>query len=142
GEGVGGVDAVFHTAAYFREYYGPGDHAAIVDRINVDATLELARAAHARGVKKMVDTSSAGIIGLGSGGAPGDETTPPWPRAARNLYFRSKMKAEPRLRELARETGFFIASVLPTWVWGPHDAGPTPSGQRGFRALAHNLAPP
>src|SRR5215471_15818366 len=58
-----GVDVLFHTAAYFREYYAPGDHAVKVDRVNVACTMELARAAHGRGVKKMVDTSSAGIIG-------------------------------------------------------------------------------
>jgi dihydroflavonol-4-reductase len=136
-----GVDVVFHTAAYFREYYTPGDHTAIVDQINVNATMELAQAAQARGVRKMVDTSSAGIIGSKQDGSAGDEETPMWPGARKNLYFDSKRKVEPLLREFAREKGFFIASALPSWMWGPHDAAPTPSGQLVLDALAHKLPP-
>lgn len=136
-----GVDVLFHTAAYFREYYAPGDHATKIDRINVDGTMELARAAESRGVKKMVDTSSSGIIGAKAGGAPGDEETPMWPAAEKNLYFLSKRKVEPLLREFSREKGFFIASVLPAWMWGPHDAAPTPSGQIVLDAFAGKLPP-
>jgi dihydroflavonol-4-reductase len=136
-----GVEVVFHTAAYFREYYAPGDHSRIVERINVDATMELARAAHSRGVAKMVDTSSAGIIGLEPDGSPGNEQTPPSPLTETNLYFASKRKVEPLLRQFSREKGFFVASVLPGWMWGPHDAGPTSSGQLTLDAVRHALPP-
>src|SRR5690349_9143977 len=40
---LGGCDVVFHTAAYFREYFGPGDHWPALERLNVHATLQLAR---------------------------------------------------------------------------------------------------
>lgn len=136
-----GVDVVFHTAAFFREYYAPGDHSKIIDHINVDATMELARAAHARGVAKMVDTSSSGIIGLKPDGSAGDESTPAWSRAEKNLYLQSKRKVEPLLREFSREKGFFVASALPAWMWGPHDAGPTASGQLAFDAIRHKPPP-
>jgi nucleoside-diphosphate-sugar epimerase len=140
-DALAGVDVVFHTAAYFREYYAPGDHARIVDRINVDATMELARAAHSHGVAKMVDTSSSGIVGMESDGSPGNEQTPPSPLTETNLYFRSKSKVKPLLRQFSREKGFFIASVLPAWMWGPHDAGPTASGQITLDAVRHALPP-
>ena len=140
-DALSGVDVVFHTAAYFREYYAPGDHAGIIDRINVDATMELARAAESRGVKKMIDTSSSGIIGLAPDGRAGDEQTPPSPLTQKNLYMASKRKVEPLLREFARERNFFIASALPGWMWGPHDAGPTASGQLVFDALSGKLPP-
>lgn len=136
-----GVDVVFHTAAYFREYFTPGDHAGVVDRINVESTLALAQTAHARGVKKMIDTSSAGIIGIQADGSPGDERTAPSPLVAKNLYVQSKSKVEPLLREFSREKGFFIASALPAWMWGPHDAGPTASGQFVLDALRQKLPP-
>jgi dihydroflavonol-4-reductase len=136
-----GVDVLFHTAAYFREYYTPGDHAAMIDLLNVKATMELAQAAQSRGVKKMVDTSSSGIIGLKPDGSPGDEETPMWPGARKNLYFDSKRKVEPLLRAFAKEKGFFIASALPAWMWGPHDAAPTPSGQIVLDAFAGKLPP-
>jgi dihydroflavonol-4-reductase len=140
-EALSGVDVVFHTAAFFRDYFRPGDHSQIVDRINVDGTMNLARAAHARGVAKMIDTSSSGIIGLEPDGSPGDEQTPAWPGVERNLYLRSKQKVEPLLRAFSQETGFFVASALPGWMWGPRDAGPTTSGQLAFDALAHKLPP-
>jgi dihydroflavonol-4-reductase len=136
-----GVDVVFHTAAYFREYYNPGDHSDAVEFVNVRATMELAQAAHAMGVSKMVYTSSAGIIGLQPDGSPGDEQTPPWPGSIKNLYLRSKGRAEQLLSEFSRERRFFIASALPSWMWGPHDVGPTPSGKLVFDAIAHKLPP-
>ena len=136
-----GADVIFHTAAYFREYYTPGDHSEAVEATNVRGTLELAQAAHAMGVGKMIYTSSAGTIGLQPDRTPGDEQTPPWPGATKNLYLKSKRRAEQLLREFSREKGFFIASVLPSWMWGPHDAGPTPSGKLVFDALANNLPP-
>jgi dihydroflavonol-4-reductase len=140
-DALSGVDVVFHTAAFFRDYFAPGDHSKIIERTNVDATMDLVRAAHARGVAKMIDTSSSGIIGLKADGSPGDEQTPAWPGAEKNLYLRSKRKVEPLLREFSREKGFFVASALPAWMWGPGDAGPTASGQLAFDALAHKLPP-
>jgi dihydroflavonol-4-reductase len=140
-DALSGVDVVFHTAAFFREYYAPGDHSRIVDRINVESTLELARTAHALGVRKMVHTSSAGIVGVRADGSPGDENTSPWPGVDKNLYLRSKRTVQPLLQAFSRETGFFIASALPAWMWGPHDTGPTASGRLVLDALERKLPP-
>ena len=136
-----GIDIIFHTAAYFREYYNPGDHSTAIELTNVRGTMELAQAAHAMGVRKMIYTSSAGIIGLQPDGSPGDEQTPPWPGVDKNLYLDSKRRTEQLLGEFSREKGFFIASALPSWMWGPHDVGPTPSGQLVLDAIAHKLPP-
>lgn len=136
-----GIDVIFHTAAYFREYYNPGDHSNVIELTNVRGTIELARAAHAMAVRKMIYTSSASIIGLRPDGSPGDEQTPPWPGVTKNLYLDSKRRTEQLLREFSREKGFFIASALPSWMWGPHDVGPTASGQLVLDALAHKLPP-
>ena len=40
-----GIDVIFHTAAYFREYYNPGDHSNAIELTNVKGTMELAQAA-------------------------------------------------------------------------------------------------
>jgi dihydroflavonol-4-reductase len=136
-----GIDVIFHTAAHFREYYNPGDHSNAIELTNVKGTMELAQAAHAMGVRKMIFTSSAGIIGLQSDGSPGDEQTPPWQGVVKNLYLDSKRRTELLLHEFSREKGFFIASALPSWMWGPHDVGPTPSGRLVLDAIAHNLPP-
>ncbi len=103
--------------------------------------LDLAQAAHAMGVGKMIYTSSAGIVGLQSDGSPGDEQTPSWLGTATNRYLKSKGQAEQLLREFSREKKLFVAVVLPSWMWGPHDVGPTPSGKLVFDALAHKLPP-
>lgn len=136
-----GVDVVFHTAAYFREYYTLGNHSDAVERTNVTGTAELAKAAYAMGVGKMIYTGSASTVGLQPDGSPGDEQTPSWPGAAKNLYLKSKEQAERWLRDFAREKRFFVATALPAWMWGPYDFGPTPSGKFVFDAIAHKLPP-
>lgn len=136
---LGGVDALFHTAAYFREYYGAGDHWPKLEAINVRGTLELAEAARAQGVKRLIDTSSSGTIGLKPDGSPGDEKTPPAPVAERNLYFKSKVLVTRQLEALARRTQLEVVQVLPGWMFGPGDAAPTASGQIVLDFLAGKL---
>ena len=36
---LAGCDVLFHTAAYFREYYQPGDHKGTLEKINVQGTI-------------------------------------------------------------------------------------------------------
>jgi dihydroflavonol-4-reductase len=126
---LGGVDVVFHTAAYFREYYSAGDHWPKLEAINVRGTLALAEAARAQGVKRLIHTSSSGTIGLKPDGSPGDEETPPGPLAERNLYFKSKLLTADQLRALAARTGLEVVQILPGWMFGPGDAAPTASGR-------------
>jgi dihydroflavonol-4-reductase len=64
--------------------------------------MKLAQAAHAMGVRKMIYTSSASIIGLQPDGSPGDEQTPPWHGVAKNLYLDSKRRTEQLLGEFSR----------------------------------------
>ena len=70
---LGGCAAVFHTAAYFREYYQPGDHAEALAAVNVRGTLALMALADDAGVCTFVHTSSSGTIGSKPDGSPGDE---------------------------------------------------------------------
>jgi dihydroflavonol-4-reductase len=134
-----GVETLFHTAAYFREYYGAGDHWPKLDAINVRGTLALADAARARGVKRLIDTSSSGTVGLKPDGSPGDEETAPPPLAKRNLYLKSKVLAAAQLQEMAARTGLEVVQILPVWMFGPGDAAPTASGQLVLDFLAGKL---
>ena len=101
-----GCDVLFHGAAFFREYYQPGDHWATLKRINVDAVIEIFEAAEARGVRRAIFVSSSGTVGEGTNGTPGDETAPPPAIAADNLYFRSKVLADEA-----------VAAWLPAASW-------------------------
>lgn len=126
-----GVDAVIHTAAYFREYFGAGDHEAVLQRRNVDVPVALLREAARRGVTTVVHTSSSGVVGPGPDGGPGDEAAPP-PRLAPSTggYFASKVRAERALEEAAAGLpDVRLVLARPGWMFGPRDAAPTGAGQ-------------
>jgi len=61
---LSGCEVLFHTAAYFREYFRPGHHDGKLHTINVTGTLQLLEAAEQHHVKKVVYVSTAGVIGL------------------------------------------------------------------------------
>jgi dihydroflavonol-4-reductase len=125
---LAGVDAVFHTAAYFREYFTPGDHWATLKRINIDATLQLLEAAEQAGVATFVHTSSSGVIGASQG--VGDETTPPDAAVLKNLYFRSKVEGDAAIAQwLQQQRQLKVVSILPGWMFAPRDAAPTNAGK-------------
>jgi len=126
---LAGCRAVFHTAAYFREYFQPNPDGALLERINVGATLELLAAADRAGVEAFVHTSSSSAIGLRPDGSPGDEETPPHPLAEHNLYMRSKVIGHERLRAYAPERGIRVIEILPGWMRVPATpARPTRGG--------------
>ena len=126
---LAGCDALFHTAAYFREYYQPGDHKAMLEKINVQGTIDLLIAAEKHGIKKAVHISSAGVIGRKPDGSPGDENTPPDELASSNLYFASKVQAELAISRFLKERSLPVTMVLPSWMWGPGDWAPTAAGK-------------
>ena len=63
-----GQEVLFHVAAYFRDYYGNGDHWPMLEKINVTGTLQLLDQAEAAGIRKVIYVSSSGVIGTDSGG--------------------------------------------------------------------------
>jgi nucleoside-diphosphate-sugar epimerase len=124
-----GCEVVFHTAAYFREYYHQGDHASALEEINVTGTLALMAEADRRGVRRLVHTSSSGAIGTTGDGSEADENTPPGELQRSNLYFRSKVDGAAAIGAWQRVRELEVVEVLPGWMWGPGDAGPTAAGQ-------------
>lgn len=134
-----GCDVVFHTAAYFREYYQPGDHAQALEEINIRGTLKLLDEADRHGVRRFVHVSSGGVIGMKPDGSPGDEDTPPAPVALSNLYFKSKVDGDVAIRARQAQQGMSVVEVLPGWIWGPGDAAPTGAGQMALDYLARKI---
>jgi len=134
-----GTDVVFHTAAYFRAYYGPGDHAALLRATNVDAVRDLLEAAARADVPTVVHTSSSGVLGARPDGRPSDETTAPSGLALRNAYFASKVAAEQVVPEAVARLPVRVPMVLPGWMWGPGDAAPTTAGQIVLEFLDRRL---
>lgn len=127
---MAGCDALFHCAAYFREYYSAGeeDHWRILQKINIDGVVNILTAAEAQGVQKAVHVSSSGVIGI-NGDKPGNESTPPDPLTQKNLYFKSKVLAEKAVQDFLKTHQMPVVLILPGWMMGPNDAAPTDSGQ-------------
>lgn len=113
-EALAGVDCVCHFAAAFRE---SGADEAYFDRMNVEGTANVAKAAVAQGVKRFVHCGTAGIYGQRVAGTI-DEQTPirPW-----NSYERSKLAADEQVRAIASSAGMEYVILRPTAVYGPRD---------------------
>ncbi len=109
-----GAECVCHFAAAFRE---SGADDAFFERINVEGTANVARAAAAVGVKRFVHCGTAGIYGQRVAGTI-SESTPirPW-----NSYERSKLAADKRLTEIASAAGMEFVILRPSAVYGPGD---------------------
>lgn len=125
---LNGTDVLFHAAAYFREYYGPGDHWTPLKRINVDATIDLLTEAEARGVRQTIYVSSTSVIGESQTSGPSDETTPPDTDLDINLYMKSKVVAEQAIAEWLKTHRMPVVLILPSAMLGPGDSGPTTLG--------------
>lgn len=124
-----GCDVLFHTAAYFREYFAAGDHWPKLERINIQGTLQLLDAAEGAGMQKAIYVSSSGVIGRRTDGHLADESTPPDETVLQNLYFKSKVLAEEAIAAWLKTHKLPVVLILPTWMYGPQDAAPTTAGR-------------
>ncbi|MBK1842875.1 SDR family oxidoreductase [Azospirillum sp. YIM B02556] len=123
-----GVDVVFHTAAYFRDSYKGGRHWDALHAANVEGTRALLEHAWKAGVRRFVHTSSVAVLR----GAPGEIIDETMLRNERDAddYYRSKILADRVVLDfLNTHPDFWAAMVLPGWMHGPGDIGPTSAGQ-------------
>ncbi len=112
---VQGCQAVYHLAAYAGVWAkDPGRFRLI----NVDGTRNLMTAALAAGVRKVVMTSTGGVMGHSPGnGVLVDETTHPQPDLASG-YEQSKLEAEQLVFSYLGR-GMEVVVVNPTRIFGP-----------------------
>lgn len=123
-----GCDTVFHTAAFFRDNYKGGSHWAALEKINVTGTRDLLHHAYRAGIRQFIHTSSIAVLD----GAPGTSIDESCLRAEADAddYYRSKILADREvLSFLDTHPQMHACMVLPGWMWGPGDRGPTSSGQ-------------
>jgi nucleoside-diphosphate-sugar epimerase len=138
---LAGSDVVFHAAAYFRESYRGGSHWQKLHAVNVDGTRALVEASYERGVRRFLHVSSVGtLVAHAPDGRPVDETLRRDPTSTRNDYFRSKILADRVVDEaLDRHPDLWAAFILPGFMNGPGDAGPTAAGQTILDFAARKL---
>ena len=116
--GLPAIDAVVHTAAYFR-FAGPREPYL---RVNVDGTKALLKAARQAGATSFVHVSAAGII-MDDKGSPvrhADESATTFPNSFSG-YIASKARAEAAVLA-ANQAGFRTIAIRPPAIWGPGDA--------------------
>jgi UDP-glucose 4-epimerase len=111
---VAGMDAVVHLAGI--AHTGPDVPEATYDRVNHVATAELARAAAAAGVRRLVFLSSTRAQAGAASAEPLTETATPRPTDA---YGRSKLAAEAAVRAAGMPTTI----LRPALVYGPGAKG-------------------
>lgn len=123
-----GCDTVFHTAAFFRDNYKGGSHWKALEKINVTGTRDLLQEAYRAGIRRFIHTSSIAVLN----GAPGTSIDETCLRAEADAddYYRSKILSDRVvLSFLETHPQMHACMVLPGWMWGPADMGPTSSGQ-------------
>ncbi|QKZ06403.1 SDR family oxidoreductase [Pseudomonas eucalypticola] len=123
-----GCDTLIHTAAYFRDSYKGGRHWQALYDTNVTATERLLSAAYAAGIGRAVHVSSIAVLH----GRPGQviDETMSRPEQGADDYYRSKILAEQVVQRFLRHhPDMKVTMVLPGWMFGPGDIGPTSSGQ-------------
>ncbi len=125
---LGDVEVLYHTAAYFRDSYAGGSHKAGLEAINVDGTTMLFEAAYAAGIRRAIHTSSIAVLNGPVGTLVNEQMLRHEVDA--DDYYRSKMLSDAAVfAVLARHSDLHISFVLPGWMFGPGDAGPTAAGQ-------------
>jgi len=110
---VRSCEAVFHMAAYARVW---AKDSATFNRINVQGTVNVLDAAQKEGVKKIVFTSTAGVLGPSVNGIVTESTQRKI--SYFNEYEIAKAQAEEKISEYIRK-GLEIVVVNPTRVYGP-----------------------
>lgn len=113
-----GVDTIVHCAARVHVMSDQAsDPASVFRKINVHATLNLARQAAIAGVRRFVFISSIKVNGEATiaGGSFNSSDIP----APEDPYAISKLEAEQELMKLAGETGLEVVIIRPPLVYGP-----------------------
>ena len=115
---VEGMDIIVHAAARVHVMNDKSaDPLEAFRKVNVEGTLNLARAAAAAGVKRFIFISSIKVNGEGTPkGVPYKADSTPAPMDA---YGVSKLEAEQALQKLALATNMEVVIIRPVLVYGP-----------------------
>jgi dihydroflavonol-4-reductase len=121
-----GVRVLFHVAADYRLWArDPGD----IIRANLEGTRTVMEAALARGVERIVYTSSVATLKAQGRPVPVDEASPLADGEGIGAYKQSKVAAERLVDHMVAENDLPAVIVMPSTPIGPRDIKPTPTGR-------------
>jgi dihydroflavonol-4-reductase len=133
---VRGCETVFHVAADYRIWVPDREK---MNRVNVQGTVDLIRAATAGGVSRIVYTSSVATLRLREDGFPADEQSHAELSDMIGAYKQSKFLAELEVKRLVEDAAIPVVIVKPTAPFGPRDVKPTPTGRLVVEAASGRM---
>jgi UDP-glucose 4-epimerase len=114
------IDTVFHLAGFAHDMHDATEIEYLYHRVNVDATVELARLAVESGVKQFVFVSS---VKAGGGLVSGKCINESDQNEPEGVYGKSKREAELKLLKIGNESGMHVSIIRPSLVYGPEVKG-------------------
>ena len=117
-EAAKGCEIVIHIAAATDQSIA--DY-RVYERVNIEGTLNIIKAALEHKVSKAVYVSTANVFGYGTKAVPGDETRPMKPPFSGSGYAVSKAEAQQLIMRELRGSGTAVTVVNPTFMIGPDD---------------------
>ena len=115
-----GVDTVFHLAGFAHDLRDATKIQNVYQKVNVDATIRLAKLAVKSNVTSFVFVSSVKAGGnppLGKCANERDQNN------TEDVYGKTKREAELKLLQIAKESGMHVSIIRPSLVYGPDVKG-------------------
>ena len=115
-QALNNVHTVFYLAGFAHDMRDASKIESLYQKVNVDATIELAKLAVKIGVKKFVFISS---VKAGVGGVFGECATEIDQGISEGVYGKTKRKAELELLKIGKESRMNVSIIRPSLVYGP-----------------------
>jgi len=117
---LNGVDTVFHLAGFSHDFRDATKIQKLYQKVNVDATIRLAKIAVKSNVKRFVFVSSVKAGGSSTFGICASEKDQGDPEG---VYGKTKREAELKLLKIGKELGMHVSIIRPSLVYGPNVKG-------------------
>ena len=119
-ETLDGIETVFHLAGLAHDVRDASEIEDLYQKVNTNATVQLAKLAVSSGVKRFVFISSVKAGGISTQGVCASEKDHGDPEG---IYGKTKREAELKLLKIAEESGMHVSIVRPSLVYGPNVKG-------------------
>ena len=110
------VDSVFHLAGFTHDVRDTPESKNLYYKINVDATVQLAKLAVESGVKRFIFVSSVKAGGFAASGKCMTELDQ---NSTKDIYGKTKREAEIKLLEIGQKSDMHVSIVRSSLAYGP-----------------------
>ena len=119
-DALNNINTVFHLAGFAHDSRNAENIKNLYQRVNIDATIELAQMAIESGVKTFIFISSVKAGASSSLGKCSNEKSIGNPEG---IYGKTKREAELKLLKLSKDSGMHVSIIRPSLVYGPNAKG-------------------